>query len=61
MLKCSRNDTALESKEPKKMKPSLLVYHYELSIKLVKPPCSCSTTSLQLEFDNKQESGRLNQ
>ena len=57
MLKRWRNDAALESEESKKCSPDYLVYHYELTIKLIEAAWLLKNHKLgRLDFDDKQES-----
>ena len=57
MLKRWRNDAALESEESKKCSPGYLVYHYELTIKLIEAAWLLKRHKLgRLDFDDKQES-----
>ncbi|QXU44126.1 hypothetical protein [Pedobacter sp. D749] len=57
MLKRWRNDAALESEESKKCSPDYLVYHYELTIKLIEAAWILKRHKLgRLDLDDKQES-----
>lgn len=57
MLKRWRNDAALESEKSKKCSPAYLVYHYELTIKLIEAAWLLKNHKLsRLDFDDKQES-----
>lgn len=57
MLKRWRNDVAFESEGPKKCSPDYLVYHYELTIKLIEAAWLLKNYKLgRLDFDDKQES-----
>ncbi|WP_145855524.1 hypothetical protein [Pedobacter suwonensis] len=56
MLKRWRNDVAFESEEPKKCSPAFLVYHYELTIKLIEAAWLLKGRKLgRLDFNDKQE------
>nr|WP_315423355.1 hypothetical protein [uncultured Pedobacter sp.] len=57
MLKRWRNDAALESEKSKKCSPDYLVYHYELTIKLIEAAWLLKRHKLgRLDLDDKQES-----
>jgi len=57
MLKRWRNDAALESEESKKCSPDSLVYHYELTIKLIEAAWLLKRHKPgKLHFNDKQES-----
>lgn len=57
MLKRWRNDAALESEESKKCRPDYLVYHYELTIKLIEAAWLLKRYKPgRLDIDDKQES-----
>ncbi|MCX2584130.1 hypothetical protein [Pedobacter sp. MR22-3] len=56
MLKRWRNDVAIASEKPKKCNPDSLVYHYELTIKLIEAAWLLKRHKLgRLDFDDKQE------
>ena len=56
MLKRWRNDAALESEGTKKCNPDCLVYHYELTIKLIEAAWLLKRYKPgRLDFDKKQE------
>ncbi len=57
MLKRWRNDVAFKSEEPKKFSPAFLVFHYELTIKLIEAAWLLKQQKLgKLDFNDKQES-----
>lgn len=57
MLKRWRNDAALESEKSKKCSPYYLVYHYELTIKLIEAAWLLKRHKPgRLDLDDKQES-----
>ncbi|WP_293744886.1 hypothetical protein [uncultured Pedobacter sp.] len=56
MLKRWRNDAAFESEKSKKCSPAFLVYHYELTIKLMEAAWLLKRHKLgRLDFDDKKE------
>ncbi|MGQ7856281.1 hypothetical protein ACUN24_18765 [Pedobacter sp. WC2501] len=56
MLKRWRNDAALESEKSKKCSPDYLVYHYELTIKLIEAAWLLKRHKPgRLDIDDKQE------
>lgn len=56
MLKHWRNDAAFESEKPKKCSPAFLVYHYELTMKLIEAAWLLKNRKPgKLDFDYKQE------
>ncbi len=57
MLKHWRNDAAFESEKSKKCSPAFLLYHYELTIKLIEAAWLLKKRKPgKLDFDDKEES-----